>query len=718
MRQDDLIENHFRLLDIQRGALKKLGLKTIGDLLRHFPNRYSDASAIKNISDLVAGENVSIYGTIRKMELTKGFRSKIPMAKAIIEDGSGTLAATWFHQPYIAKMLAEGTQAKFTGKVTAGKRGLYLSNPEYEQIEKAPLVAGTNLFGEAEAGASFPIYPESSGVTSKWFYHALAKIFSAGVLEEVADPIPEEILKKYNLPSLKTALVWIHTPKKIADAQAARKRFAFEEVFLIQLQKQKSRLELQNNPAFAIEKSDADIEMFTARFHFAMTDSQKKSIADILSDMKSGRPMSRLLEGDVGSGKTAVAATTAFAVCTSRPLGQTFGTLQTAYMAPTEILANQHFESFIKFFRHAGLSVGLITGSGCKKFPSKVNVGGWTDISRTQLLKWVANGEIPILFGTHALIAKSVKFKHLAYVIIDEQHRFGVGQRQKLARKQGDQQIPHLLSMTATPIPRTLALTIYGDLDLSLLDQMPVGRKPIITEIVAPTKRAETYEKIRAEIQAGRQAFIICPRIDEPDPTKEQALNAKSVKEEAKRLQKEIFPEFDVAVLHGKMKPQEKEDIMADFAANKFQILVATSLVEVGVNVPNATVIVIEGAERFGLAQLHQLRGRVIRSNHQAYCFVFSESTSTKSMERLKALKTAKNGFELAEFDLLQRGAGELSGGKQWGLSDLAMEALKNLKMVEAARTEARALISSDPTLANYPALQKTLASQNEIHFE
>jgi ATP-dependent DNA helicase RecG len=331
-------------------------------------------------------------------------------------------------------------------------------------------------------------------------------------------------------------------------------------------------------------------------------------------------------------------------------------------------------------------------------------------------LKWVANGEIPILIGTHSLIQESVKFKHLGYVIIDEQHRFGTIQRQRLARK--NEQMPHLLSMTATPIPRTLALTIYGDLDLSLLDQMPVGRKPIDTQIIPPTKRSETYEKIRAEIKAGRQAYVICPRIDEPDPSKEMALNAKSVTEEAKRLKKEVFPEYEIGIIHGKMKPADKDDVMEAFAAGQIHILVATSVIEVGVNVPNATVIVIEGAERFGLSQLHQLRGRVIRSNHQAYCYVFSDTKSKTSIDRLKALKTAKNGFELAEHDLQLRGTGELYGRKQWGVSDLAMEALKNIKMVEAARAEARRLLEEDPELTPYPILRIKAAEEDSIHFE
>jgi len=386
-------------------------------------------------------------------------------------------------------------------------------------------------------------------------------------------------------------------------------------------------------------------------------------------------------------------------------------------MAPTEILAKQHFESFIKFFKNNPINIGLITGSGCYKFPSKLNKGGATNISRTQLLKWVANGEIPVVIGTHALIQKSVQFKHLALVIIDEQHRFGVNQRKKLAKK--EVRIPHLLSMTATPIPRTLALTLYGDLDLTLLDQMPAGRKPIITQIVKPTERKAAYEKMRTELEAGRQAYVICPRIDEPDPDKAFAVMAKSVTEEAKRLKANVFPDYEIAILHSKMTPKEKDDTMAKFAAHKIDILAATSVVEVGVNVPNATMIMIEGAERFGLSQLHQLRGRVVRSNHQAYCFVVPESKGEPTMARLKALTTAKNGFELAEADLLQRGAGMLAGGKQWGISDIGMEALKNLKLVEAARTEALAIIKKDDTLAKHTNLQHALFQRaNQTHFE
>jgi ATP-dependent DNA helicase RecG len=714
------VERNFRLQESQKMALKKLGIKTIGDLFYHFPVSYGDTSEKKSIGSLVAGDKAVIFGKISKLKTSKGFRSKIPMSEAWIEDESGKIKVVWFHQPYIAKIIHEDEFVRADGKVSERKGELYLSNPKIETVTKLPIGVGDSLFGEdGEAHSLYPVYPESRGITSNWFYHSIQKIFGSGLLDIIKDPIPDYILEKYSLPTLKTALVWIHAPQKKDHALSARKRFAFEEVFFIQLEKKRNRKIWEKNPAYVIEKSKNDIDKFVSTFPFAPTGAQHKAIEQIISDFKKGHAMARLLEGDVGSGKTAVAATTSYSIVTSRPKGQNFGNLQVAYMAPTEILAKQHFESFIQYFTHLGISVGLITGKECRKFPSKVNPKSWTQISRPQLLKWVANGEIPILIGTHSLVQKSVKFKHLAYVVIDEQHRFGINQRYALARgKEGMN--PHLLSMTATPIPRTLALTVYGDLDLTLLDEMPVGRLPIITEIVLPGERNSTYEKIKTALAEGRQAYVICPRIDVPDPAKEMAIIAKSVKEEAERLKRDVFKNYEIGILHSKMLPAAKEKVMNEFKAGKIHILVATSVVEVGVNVPNATIIIIEGAERFGLAQLHQLRGRVIRSNHQAYCYVFAETKTDKTLQRLKAFKNSSDGFELAEFDLKLRGAGELSGNKQWGISDIGMEAIKNLKMVEAARSEAEQLISRDESLSNFPLINKKLSERKkeEIHFE
>jgi len=720
MELHDKIENKFRLDENQRRALKKLNIFSVADLLFHFPVRYSDISEVKKIADLNSGDVATVYGKVSKLKTKKAFRSHIPMGEGEIEDLSGKIKIIWFNQAYLAKMIHSGESVKLTGKVVEGKNGKYLANPEFEKVPYMPIDSHDTLFKKNEkmsTGFSYPIYAESRGITSKWFYHAIEKIFKEKSLDLIEDYIPEQILKKYNLPTLKTSLIWIHKPKNKRDAEMARKRFAFEEVFCIQLERQYDKFLYRKNKSLQIIPEDKKVKEFLNNFPFEATRAQKKSIETVLTDMTKNHPMSRLLEGDVGSGKTAVAATAAYITINQRPSGQSFGNLQVAYMAPTEILATQHFESFIKYFKHLPINIGLITGSGCRKFPSKINPNGWTNISRAQLLKWTANGEIPILIGTHALIQKTVKFKNLALVVIDEQHRFGTEQRRKLVRKDGI--APHLLSMTATPIPRTLALTIYGDLDLSLLDEMPAGRKQIITEIITPDKREKTYEQIRQELKNGRQLYVICPRIFEPDPNKEMALNVKSAVAETKRLKKEVFPEYEIETLHSKMSKEKKEKVMGDFTDGKINILCATSVIEVGVNVPNATMIIIEGAERFGLAQLHQLRGRVIRSTHQAYCYVFADAKTSKTVERLKALKTAKSGFELAELDLALRGAGELGGTKQWGITDLGMEAIKNIKMVEAARVEAIELINQDPELLTYPLLkQRVKEKAGEFHFE
>lgn len=868
MNPDDLLSTHFRLDENHRKGLARLGLTTVRDLLYYFPVRYSDISTVRPIKDVVAGDTVTIYGTITAPKTKKSFKSRMPMAEAWIEDVSGKMKVMWFNQAYIAKMVHDGDTVKLTGKIADGKQGIYLSNPEFERAPDMAIDSHTSLFGTQDIQGVFgyPVYPETKSVTSKWLYHAIQKALRSGVLDHLPDPIPEDILTKYNLPPLSSALVWIHIPKKQTHADSARKRFSFEEVFVIQLKKQHDKKEFRENNAFTVTATQKDTDAFIQRLPFTPTEGQIRSINTIINDLKKPHPMARLLEGDVGSGKTAVAAVVSHAVISSRPKDQDFGTLQIGYMAPTEILATQLFENFITYFKHTGISIALLTGSGCRKFPSKIHPDSWTAVSKPQLQKWIASGDISIVIGTHAIIQKSIKFKHLALVIIDEQHRFGTNQRFMLARgkkherdreiektgkagynfldykdtlyriknalesahkKTGPQKskqeyidaiqkefialrlsyvtnkiippktkiqspvtidfviensiylslsqsetfidkdkkamtralktdgiyvglvvyfgarkieiskvllektqekettvresitlMPHLLSMTATPIPRTLALTIYGDLDVSIIDQMPSGRKPIITEIVTTEERKNTYAHIAQEMKTGRQLYVICPRINDPDPDQEMALQVKSVTSEAERLRKEVFPTSRIGVLHSKMSKELKEDIMQQFSRHELDILVATSVVEVGVNVPNATMIIIEGAERFGLAQLHQLRGRVIRGNHQAYCYLFADAKTQKTVDRLLALKTAKNGFELAELDLKLRGAGELGGGKQWGITDLGMEAIRNFKMVEAAREEAIRLIEEDKELTSYPLLKQKVDSMEEMHFE
>ncbi len=720
MNLSSLLADEFRLTEYQKKALKKLKIETVKDLLWHFPSRYEEPGTLKTISDAAEGDNATFRGKVAKINFEKTWRKKMNIARATLNDGTGTVNLVWFHQPFVASILKEGEYISASGKIQKNSKGIYIANPVYDKIIKSD-------FGKIETESQktlLAIYPETRGLSSRWFRFRIGKILKS--LEDPEDIVPDDILNKYHLPSLKNALLYIHIPKNRKNAEAARKRFAFEEIFLIQLSRVKKRIEQRKEKSFIINNDKDALNNFVKKFGFELTKSQKNAVNHIIEDFGRGFPMARFLEGDVGSGKTAVAAAVSFLVVKNRH--------QVAYMAPTEVLARQLFNSFMKYFGGTNVKIGFITSSGSEKFPSKSDSKKPTKISKARLLKWLREGEIDIIIGTHSLIQDAVKFsakekniykeKKLALVIIDEQHRFGTNQRAALAGKKNESDealVPHFLSMSATPIPRTLALTIYGDLDLAILDEMPPGRKKIITEIVPQSGRNSAYEKIRGEIKRGRQAYVVCPRIETPDKTKENLLtiNMRAVKEEYEKLSKKIFPEFKIDMLHGKMKSKEKEETMKNFEKGDTDILVATSVIEVGVNVPNATIIIIEGADRFGLAQLHQLRGRVLRSTHQPYCFVFSESRSQKTPTRLKALLKARNGFELAEYDLKFRGPGELSGKKQWGITDVGMEALKNLKMVEAARLEAQNILKKDPGVKKYPLLKKKLIEEGlEIHFE
>lgn len=717
------LSDSFRIGEKQKKALGRLGIETVKDLLYYFPVKYSKVTQVKNISGLQAGEEVTLYGTLSGLKTRKTFRGRVPVSEAKLKDLSGEkIKVMWFHQPFIAKMFQEDKLVKLTGKISDGKYGISIVNPEIEKIDEIPEEIENNLFKDKTDKTEifgFPIYRETRGITSKWIYHTIRKIFQSDFLENLEDHIPEEILKKYNLPGLKTALVWLHSPKREKDAQSAEKRFAFEEIFLIQVRNQMYRDAYEANFSYKLHEDKKEMAKFINRFPFTPTAAQSKAITDILGDITSEKPMMRLIEGDVGSGKTFVAAVASHSVINNQPNGneQGFGNLQVGYMAPTEVLAKQLFENFIKYFEGTGIQIGLITGKECRKFPSKVDHGEWTQISKNQLLKWVANGEIPIVIGTHTLIQKTVKFRDLALVIIDEQHRFGTNQRMKLTKK--DDRVPHYLSMTATPIPRTLTLTIYGDLDLTIIDELPKDRKRVKTEIIEEKEREKAYKKIKVELKAGRQAYVICPRIEEADPAKENALNVKSVKEEAKRLKEKIFPNYKIDILHSRLNKTEKDKVMERFENGKTNILVSTSVIEVGVNIPNATVIIIEGAERFGLAQLHQLRGRVQRSDKQSYCFLFTDSENEKTVGRLEALEKTTNGFELSEMDLRLRGGGDLAGQKQWGLTDLAMRAIANIKLAEIARNEAKELLKNKKNLKKHKQLNKWLEDNDyTIHLE
>lgn len=660
---------------------------------------------------------VTIHGSIHNLSLGKTWKTKKAVAKAQVRDTNGSIDIQWFHQPYVAKMFTEGDLVKISGKVNVYNDKLSMINPVIEKINTLPEATGS-MFKEDNNEDSIisPKYRETKGITSLWIYHTAKRLISHNDFKNIKDPIPKDILDKYSLPDIQKSFIWIHAPNTEKDAEVARKRFAFEEMFFIQLKLQNERYFAEGAPTYRIKDAHKKGHDFIKNLPFTLTNSQADVTKEILDDMDSKNPMSRLLEGDVGSGKTVIAAATSYAILKTPPDGRDYGSLQVAYMAPTEILAKQHFESFIEFFEDYKMPIALIAGKGCYKYPSKVSAGEPTKISRAQLSKWVKSGEIAMVIGTHALISKNVEFNDLAYVIIDEQHRFGTRQRKALTSKSS--RIPHLLSMTATPIPRTLALTIYGDLDISLIDEMPPGRKEPITEIVPPSKRKKSYEHVQSLLDQGQQAYVICPRIFEQDEEQSSKLRLASVEETAREMKEKVFPNSRIEMLHGKMKPKEKDEVMERFSNGEIDILVATSVIEVGVNVPNASSIMIFGSERFGLSQLHQLRGRVIRGTHQPYCYLFTDTKAEKSLERLSAIEKTHNGFMLAEKDLKIRGMGDFYGQKQWGISDLAMEALSNIVLVESAQKEAKDIIQNDPGLKKNTEMQEYLHIKESAHLE
>ena len=677
--------------------LKKLGIKTAEDILFHFPHRYEDFSSVVPISKIKINGNSCIRGKILGIENSRTWKKRMILTQAVIQDNSGAIKAVWFNQPYLVRVLRSGDLVYLSGKTALGREGLYLSNPVYEK-----------------AGGIVPIYPETEGLSSRWLRYIIKPILM-DLKNTILDPLPEKMLKEHQLLPFSKAIWQIHFPDSLDLAKKARERFSFEELFFIELWVLRERAKLAKEKAVAIPLNLEVAQRMVKSLPFKLTDAQKKSAWAILKDLEKPRPMNRLLEGDVGSGKTVVAA---LAILNTIKAGY-----QAAFMAPTEILAKQHFKTIWELLKNFKMDVGLMTGN-TDKFYSKKLKNDSIEISRKKLLEKTAEGKIDLIIGTHALIQDKVKFGNLALVIVDEQHRFGVEQRAKLCHQAT---VPHLLSMTATPIPRTLALTIYGDLDLSLINQLPKGRKKIITKIISQEDRQKTYDFIRKEVKKGRQAFVICPRIE---PSTRAELDAgqwkkgnwnevKAAKEEYERLRKEVFPDLKVAMLHGKMPSLEKERVMRDFKNKKVNILVSTSVVEVGVDVPNATVMAIEGAERFGLAQLHQFRGRVGRAQYQSYCFLFADSPAKKTNLRLRAMMAVENGFELAEKDLEIRGPGDFSGQRQWGIPDLIMDSLRDVFLVEKTRNAAKEILIQDPRLKNYPLLQNRLNKFRErIHLE
>ncbi|MBU2082377.1 ATP-dependent DNA helicase RecG [Patescibacteria group bacterium] len=662
----------------------KLNIKTVGDLLYHFPFRYDDFSSFTPIAELQFNSQATVRGTILSAKNINIFKRRMTLTEAVIEDESGAIKSVWFNQPYLLNQFKSGRQINISGKVSLNKKRHCFSNPAYEFVSKEPL----------HTGRLVPVYPETHGLTSRWLRLGIKPLLRFA--NQIADILPDDLKKTYHLPNLEYALSQIHFPETLENAELAKKRFAFEELFILQLFMAMERLKLQKQNAPAIKFDEGMAKKFVASLSFNLTDDQKKSAWQIIQDIQQNKPMNRLLEGNVGSGKTIVAAMAAYFAALSD--------YQTAFMAPTEILSRQHYEKIWPLLNNFGIKVGLLTSSEAKISGNK--------ISKKEFTGKIAAGEIPIVIGTHSLIQKNVDFKNLALVIIDEQHRFGVNQRAALTRRKTT--IPHLLSMSATPIPRTLGLTIWGDLDLSIIEEMPKGRKNIITKIAPPAERDKVYEFIKSEIKKGRQAFIVCPLIEESE-----TLAVKAVKKEYERLQKEIFPELKIGLLHGRLKPKEKEKVMSEFLVQNLDILITTSVVEVGIDVSNATVMMVEGADRFGLASLYQFRGRVGRSEHQSYCFLLTDSPSEKTNERLKAIETAQSGFDLAEKDLEMRGPGDFIGVRQSGLPDLAIASLTDAKLIGETREAAKKILRESPNLKNYPLLaNKVLEFQNRIHFE
>lgn len=707
---DTQLTDAFPIKEKQKEGLRRLGLETAEDLLRHFPARYESTNEYKLISQLQDGENAVITGELRNLNTKKSYKKGIPMTTATLAGQTDTVSVVWFHQAYIANMVDNGQPVKLSGKFKKDGNNFKVSNPDFEKIPADALDADRQNFIR-------PVYPQNRGVSSNWIYHTAKKLLGDSQIKaDLDDPIPNDIRDDLNLPDIYQALIWAHLPKDLNHAKIAQKRFAFEEVFSVQLVKQQIRDQLDKQQSFHINANYDGLDSFLDRFDFDPTDAQDRAIEEILTDLSDPPAMNRLLEGDVGSGKTFVAAATAYTVVNTPPEDRDFGSLQVAYMAPTEILARQQFQDFVDMFSHLPIEMGFMAGSGCKKFPSKIDDSKATDISKNQLLKWIKDGVVSMVVGTHSLIQNEVQFDNLAYVIVDEQHRFGVSQRKQLVSKDGP--LPHLLSMTATPIPRTLALTAYGDLDLSVLDEKPPGRKTAETRLVKEKYRSEVYDQVRGKLTAGQQAYVICPQIEKPDEDDDGGLDVMSV-EEMEQKMSDQFPDFSVGTLHGRMKDKEKESVMAEFDAGNIDILVSTSVVEVGVNVPNATTIIIENAERFGLAQLHQLRGRVQRSVMQAHCFLFADIQTQKTRERLQALEDSADGFELAEADLKIRGPGALVGVRQSGMADIAFEALENLPLVKAAGRAAEDILKADPGLDSHPATKKRVKEvKDRAHFE
>jgi ATP-dependent DNA helicase RecG len=638
------------------------GLYTVDDLIHFLPRSYDDFSVVSTIADIRPGK-VTVKAMCEKIA-TRNVRRGLRVTTATLSDGTGKIQAVWFNQPYRETQLKGGDEFFFSGEYEFTYNRYQLSNPSAEKVSDMPVQTDRIL----------PTYRAIKGLKTPLVRKILNEL--KPLMAMMPDTLPSQLVQKQKLITHGEALLKIHFPDSIEDVSKAKERLAFEELFELLLASQLNKQENAKLEGWQIPFQQSVVKAFVDALPFALTNAQRVAAWDILQDFEKPTPMNRLLQGDVGSGKTVVAGLAA-----RQAAGAGF---QTAIMAPTEILASQHAETLHTLLEPFGVRVGLLTGSVKGK-------------ARAQIYAAIENGDVDVVVGTHALIQEGVSFHKLGFVVIDEQHRFGVNQRQALLGKSAH--MPHLLAMTATPIPRSLALTVYGEMDVSILNELPKGRKPILTKIWSPNSRPQLYAKIETELVAGRQAYVICSLIDD-NPTND----LKSVQQEYTRLNVGVFKHRSIGLLHGKLKPAEKDEVMAKFARHEIDILVSTTVVEVGVDVPNATVIIIEDADRFGLAQLHQLRGRVGRSSYQSYCYLVT-STSSSPSQRLREVEKSNDGFYLAEVDLQLRGPGEIYGRAQHGALNLQIATLADTRMIARAQKAAQEFLTAGDNLLKYKEL-------------
>ena len=649
----------------------KLGVKTIRDLLYFFPTRYDDYSALKTIDRLEYGEQVTIVGRVAAVRKQRT-KTSAYILRVTIEDASGMIECTWFTTERFvenaAKQFQEGREIVISGKVTEYLGKLIFQNPAHEPAEKE-WVTGGNIV---------PVYRLTEGLAPLLVRRTMKRVIEYWP-PRVPENLPDSVRRAVGLMTIGDALREIHWPKDLRTREAARRRLAFDELFELQLAVLRQRQLWRNEPAQPLVTNEEVLAKLIATLPYTLTGAQQRAVQAVVRDMREPVAMHRLLQGDVGSGKTVVAAL-------AMALATTAGA-QSALMAPTEILAEQHYNNLTKLF------AAMSEGGAIPPIEMRLLTGSVRAAEKRAIYADLESGAAHIVVGTHALIQDGVAFKNLGFAVVDEQHRFGVAQRKAL-RQKGRDTNPHTLVMTATPIPRTLALTLYGDLDNTVLDEMPPGRQPIETHWFSPAERERAYSFVSSQIRDGRQAFIICPLVEESEK-----IEAKAAVEEHGRLQAEVFPQFKLGLLHGRMKGSEKEEVMAQFARGELNILVSTSVVEVGIDVPNATVMMIEGADRFGLSQLHQFRGRVGRGQHKSYCLLIADSSAAVSDERLQAIVSTQDGFKLAEKDLEIRGPGEFFGTRQSGEPELKLVNMNDRDLLMTARDQAEQLLAADPEL-------------------